>query len=76
MSLSKQQAMCMSKFEYMTAKQICECEKYPFTMGQIRRFLMFKESNGLIKAIRKIGKRMYIRTDLFDEWIESYKEEE
>lgn len=61
-------------YEYLSAKQIVESGKYPFTNGQIRHFLMNRQRNGLIKAIRKIGKRLYIRTDLFQEWIESCQE--
>ena len=33
--------------------------------------LLKKNKNGLDKCIRKIGKRLYIRIDLFDNWIES-----
>jgi len=62
----------MSKIEYKNIKQIIECGKYPFTVGQMRAFLINRDSNGLNSAIRKIGKRLYIRTDLFEEWIEKH----
>lgn len=63
----------MSDFKYMSIHQIADSEKYPFSMGQIRNFLLNRDTNGLDKAIRKIGRRLYIRTDLFEEWIEKQK---
>lgn len=59
----------MSNFEYLTIKQVAD--KYPFTPGQIRHFLTKRHRNGLENAIRKIGKRIYVRLDLFQSWIES-----
>jgi hypothetical protein len=59
----------MSNFEYLTIKQVAD--KYPFTSGQIRHFLTMRHRNGLENAIRKIGKRIYVRLDLFQSWIES-----
>lgn len=58
--------------EYLNLKQVIE--KYPFTEGQLRNFLINREKNGLFKAVRKIGKRLYIRDDLFEIWIDSYEE--
>ena len=60
--------------EYINVKQITE--KYPFTHGQIRMFLVNRATNGFSKCVRKIGKRIYIRVDLFEKWIESQIEEE
>lgn len=56
---------------YMTPKQIVECGKYPFSMGQIRHMLKRRHASGLQKAIRKIGKRCYFKTDLFEQWVDS-----
>jgi len=56
---------------YFSAKQIAESDCYPFTLGQIRHYLMMRHKNGLDAAVRKIGKRLYIRKDLFENWIES-----
>jgi hypothetical protein len=44
-------------------------------MGQIRHLLLYRHRNGLQDAIRKIGKRLMFRVDLFDQWIEGQKEE-
>lgn len=60
--------------KYMNLNQILQNEKYPFTKGQMRAFLLKRESNGLEKCIRKIGMRVYFREDLFDEWIENQAE--
>ncbi len=61
----------MEDYSYMNIKQIIESNKYPFTSGQLRHFLRNGDENGLSKAVRKIGKRLYIRLDLFEKWIES-----
>ena len=57
----------------MAIEQIVDDDKYPFTLGQMRNFLINREDNGLKHACRKIGKRIYIRDDLFDLWIEKFK---
>ena len=62
------------ELKYWTAKQICDCPKYPFTIGMIRHFLTNREKNGLHKCVRKIGKNLYFRIDLFDDWVESHNE--
>lgn len=54
-----------------TLKQVATSGMYPFSMGQLRHYLLHRHKNGLEKAIRKIGKRLYLRIDLFNEWIES-----
>lgn len=60
---------------YLETKQIAESDSYPFTIGQVRHFLLMRHKNGLQKAIRKVGKRLYFRKDLFEEWIEEQMEE-
>ncbi len=61
-----------TKFKYMSIKDVVECERYPFSHGQIRCWLLNRNENGLDKSIRKIGKNVYFRSDLFDKWIESH----
>jgi len=61
----------MSNFEYWSPRQIVDSGKYPFTMGQIRHLLLYRHRNQLQNAVRKIGKRLVLRMDLFDQWIES-----
>lgn len=49
-------------------------QNYPFTMGQLRTFLKNRHKNNLSKAVRKIGKRIYLKKDLWEAWIESHQE--
>lgn len=62
----------MENIQYFTTMQIVKNGCYPFSLGQIRHFLMMRHRNGLESAVRKIGKRLYLRKDLFDVWIESH----
>lgn len=59
----------MNDSKYFSVKQITD--SYPFTLGQIRHYLTMRHRNGLEKAVYKIGKRIYLRKDLFEGWIES-----
>lgn len=61
----------MANQEYWSPQQIVSSGKYPFTMGQVRHLLLYRHRNGLQEAVRKIGKRLVLRIDLFDQWIES-----
>ena len=61
----------MSNFEYWSPQKIVESGRYPFTIGQVGHLLLFRHRNGLQDAVRKIGKRLLLRIDLFDLWIES-----
>jgi len=61
----------MSTFEYWSPRQIVDSGKYPFTMGQMRHLLLYRHRNGLQSAVRKIGKRLALRIDQLDQWIES-----
>jgi hypothetical protein len=59
-----------NEIKYLSIKQILENDRFPFTNGQLRFYLNKRHLNGLDKAIRKIGKRIYIREDYLYEWIE------
>jgi hypothetical protein len=61
----------MSEIRYLNIKQIISSGRYPFTAGQVRHYLLMRHRNGLERAVRKIGKRLFIREDLFNQWIES-----
>lgn len=60
----------MNEHKYLSIKQILESNLYPFSIGQMRHYLMHRHKNGLDRAVRKIGKRLYLREDFFIEWIE------
>ncbi len=61
----------MNNIEYWSPQQIVKSGRYPFTMGQMRHLLLYRHRNGLQEAVRKVGKRLVLRMDLFDTWIES-----
>lgn len=64
----------MEEIKYITIQQLAESNRHPFTMGQIRSWLNERSSNGLALCIRKIGKRLYIREDLFYKWVNDHIE--
>lgn len=60
----------MDKVEYMSVNQIVDSSLYPFTKGQMQHYLLHRHKNGLDNAVRKIGKRIFLRIDLFNAWID------
>lgn len=66
----------MSDYQYISIQQIAKSDQYPFTLGQMRHYLMMRHRNGLDVAVRKIGKRLYLRKDLFIAWIEKQTKQE
>jgi len=63
----------MDKVEYVSLKQIADNPKYPFSMGQLRHYMMHRHKNGLDSAVYKIGKRVYLKISSLDSWIEQQK---
>jgi hypothetical protein len=55
---------------YCTIKQIASDPQFCFTAPMLRYYVLHAHKNGLAKALRKIGKKVLIRRDLFIEWIE------
>lgn len=45
------------------------CDGTPFSESQLRWWIFNAESNGLAPAIVRIGKRVYIDVEQFDEWV-------
>ncbi len=64
----------MTNYEYWSIQRVITSGKYSLTMGQIRHLLLNRHRNGLKDAVRKIGKRLLLRVDLLDQWIETQKE--
>lgn len=60
--------------KYLTPLDIVSLPEYPFTLSFIRKALLRRDKNGLDKACRKIGGRLFIHKEEFDEWVESHKE--
>lgn len=61
----------MDTQRYCTPQQIVSNGQFPFTIGQLRHLLLHRHKNGLNKVVRKVGKRIVFRMDLFNAWIES-----
>ena len=57
-------------YKYLTIRDLAEM--YGFSMSTIRNWLFGGNRMGLRKCVRKIGKRIYIREDLFKAWFESH----
>lgn len=59
---------------YLTPKQFSA--KHPtFSETWLRWRLLNRESNGMARAIRKIGRSILIDEEAFFEWIESHAEQ-
>jgi hypothetical protein len=56
---------------YCTVKQLADDKSLCFTQNMLRYYLLHSHKNGLRKAIRKVGRKVLIRRDLFIAWIES-----
>ena len=56
---------------YCTVKQIASDPSLCFTAPMLRYYILHAHQNGLSTAIRRIGKKIIIRKDLFIDWIEN-----
>lgn len=61
----------MNTETYCTVRQIADDKSFCFTQGMLRYYLLKAHKNGLKKAIRKVGRKVLIRRDLFIQWIEA-----
>lgn len=68
---SKQDENSNIDLQYMTVRQIADDPSFCFTMAMLRYYVLHAHSNGLSSAIRRIGRKILLRRDLFVEWIES-----
>lgn len=55
---------------YCTIKQIASDSSFCFTAAMLRYYVLHAHKNGLANALRRIGRKVLIRRDLFIEWIE------
>lgn len=62
------------EYTWLTTQQIADNDRYPFTWAQLRYYMANRDVNGLGMAVRKVGKHLLIREDLFNEWLDSHKE--
>ncbi len=42
---------------------------YP-TVGALRQLVFYEDTNGFNKVVRRVGKRIYIKTSEFFKWVE------
>ncbi|MDB2613615.1 hypothetical protein N9Y92_00465 [Chlamydiales bacterium] len=66
--------MIENEHVYCTVKQLGEDKAFCFSEPAIRYYLLHAHKNNLKKAIRKVGRKVLIRRDLFIEWIEMQSE--
>ncbi|MBK9586519.1 MAG: hypothetical protein KA176_01270 [Alphaproteobacteria bacterium] len=56
--------------DYLTVKQVAQ--KHPaFSEASIRFHIFHEKTNGLARAIRRVGRKILINEAQFLEWIES-----
>ena len=58
-------------YTYLTSRQLAECGRYPFTAAALNMLVFRSKTNGLEKAIRRVGRKILISEDLFIAWLES-----
>lgn len=63
----------MDDYKYLSIREITENKKYPFTIAMMRHYLLHRHINGLDQAVCRVGKRLFLRSDLFDNWIEKQR---
>ena len=55
---------------YVTVKQLANDPKLCFSVSMIRFYILNAHINGLSPAIRRVGRKVLIRKDLFLDWLE------
>lgn len=56
--------------KYVTVREVASDPAFCFTVPMMRYYILNAHRNGLKAAIRRIGKKVLIRRDLFIQWIE------
>lgn len=59
-----------SNQKYCTVKQIASDSAFCFSIPMLRYYILHAHRNGLSHALRRIGKKVLIRRDLFVAWLE------
>ncbi len=55
---------------YVTVKQLVSDPHFCFSEPALRYYILHSGSNGLKFAIRRLGRKILIRRDLFVNWLE------
>lgn len=58
--------------QYMTVNQIAADPNFCFSVAMLRYYILHAHKNGLKHAIRRIGRKVLLRKDLFVDWIEKH----
>jgi hypothetical protein len=58
-------------FVYCTLPQLARDPQLCFTLPMLRYYVLHAHSNGLERALRRIGRKILVRKDLFIDWLES-----
>ena len=56
--------------KYCTVKQISSDPTFCFSIPMLRYYILHAHRNGLSAALRRIGKKVLVRRDLFVAWLE------
>ena len=59
--------------KYASVKQLSQI--YPFSESALRYWLFNSKSNGLEKCLRRIGAKLLINLEQFDQWIDGHQEQ-
>ncbi len=60
------------KVLYCTPRQLAEDRSLCFSLAMIRYYILHSHSNGLEPCLRRLGRKILIRKDLFLKWLESH----
>ena len=55
---------------YVTVRQIAEDPSFCFTVPMLRYYILNAHKNGLAPALRRIGRKIVVRKDLWVRWLE------
>jgi hypothetical protein len=56
---------------YVSIKELAKDPKCPFSYSELRHLLFDRHKNGLEVTTKKVGTKLYIRTELFYKWLAS-----
>ena len=60
------------KFKYLDFETILE--HYPIKRSTLRNYFFHRETNGLNKSVIKINRKLMIKREEFEAWLESFSE--
>lgn len=64
----------MDRYIYFTIQQLADDPTIPLTIYHLRKLFANRKMNGLDLCTRKIGTKLFVRKDLFLDWMEAHAE--